>query len=169
MGDGNCGAKRPSWRNRGLYRKAEQSTIEELCPHVPNVIRFQMLTGRRRWHILGCYISPRDASNIEDIVAAIRVWPYRAQLLVAGNLNANLEDTERRPKAIVDRLTAAGMMDTGLHFPPWCKMWLKERCTSRMQRDGQEVRSQMDYILGTYCIFFQEMAVQDTRHHSTII
>ena len=35
-----------------------------------------------------------------------------------------------------------------------------------MQRDVQELRSQTDYILGIDRILFQEVAVQDTRHHS---
>ena len=35
-----------------------------------------------------------------------------------------------------------------------------------MQRDRQEVCSQTDYILGTYCRMFQDVAARDMQHHS---
>ena len=36
-----------------FYRKTEHFAIEELCLQSPNVIRFQLVTGRQRWHIVG--------------------------------------------------------------------------------------------------------------------
>ena len=48
-----------------LYRKAGHFVIEELRLHSPNVISFQMVTGRHRWHVVGFYIAPSDASIIE--------------------------------------------------------------------------------------------------------
>ena len=47
-----------------FYREAEHSAIEELCLHGPNIIIFQMLRERQRWHVVGCYIAPSDASTI---------------------------------------------------------------------------------------------------------
>ena len=47
-----------------LYREAEHFAIKELCIHGPNVISFKMVTGRRRWHVAGCYITPSNASTI---------------------------------------------------------------------------------------------------------
>ena len=43
------------------------------------------------------YISPIDASTIEDVAAAIRDRPYGDKILVDGNLNANLEKPEGTP------------------------------------------------------------------------
>ena len=80
-----------------FYREAEHFAIKELLLHVPNVISFQLVTGRWRWHVVEYYISPRDASTIEDVDAAIRAQPYRAEFLVAGNLNANLAEPEGTP------------------------------------------------------------------------
>ena len=75
-----------------------------------------MVTGRRRWHIVGCYIASSNASTIEDVIADIRAWPYWYKLLAARDLNANLEELEETPRAeaIADKLAAAGMMDVGL-------------------------------------------------------
>ena len=55
-----------------------------------NVISFHLVMERRWWHVVGCYISPRDASTIENAAAAIRYQPYRSEILVAGDINANL-------------------------------------------------------------------------------
>ena len=54
----------------------------------------------------------------------------------------------------------------GLHFLPRCNPWLKGRCTWSIQWDGQEVRSQTDYILVTDHRLFQDVDVRDTQHHS---
>ena len=48
---------------------------------------------------MGCYISPSDASTIEDVAVTIRYQPYGAKLLVAGDLNANLLELEGTPQA----------------------------------------------------------------------
>ena len=66
----------PSAHRGGIiffYRKAEHFTVEELHLHGPNVITFQLVTGRRRWNVVGCYIASSDASAIEDVDVAIRV------------------------------------------------------------------------------------------------
>ena len=34
-----------------------------------------------------------------------------------------------------------------------------------MNQEGREFRYRTEYIIGTYCILFQDVAVQDTRHH----
>ena len=56
-------------------------------------------------------------------------------------------------------------MDVGLQFLPRRKPWLKDRRIWIMQRYGQEVRSQTEYILGTDRRLFQDVDVRDTHHH----
>ena len=56
-----------------FYRGVEHFAVEELRPHGPNVITSQLVTGRRRWHVVGCYIVSRYASTIEDVNVAIIV------------------------------------------------------------------------------------------------
>ena len=55
-------------------------------------------------------------------------------------------------------------MDMGLHFLPRHKPWLQDSYTWIMKRDGQEVWSQTDYILGTDRRLFQVMDGRDTQH-----
>ena len=44
-----------------FHCEAEHFDIEYLLLHGTNVILFQLVTGWRRWHVVGCYIAPRDA------------------------------------------------------------------------------------------------------------
>ena len=52
------------------------------------------------------------------------------------------------------------------HFFPQQKPWLKDGRTRAMQRGGRYVRSQTDYILGTYSCIFQNVAFRDARHNT---
>ena len=47
-----------------FYHKADHFVIKELRLHGMNVIKFPLVTGRRRWHIAGFYMSPRYVSTI---------------------------------------------------------------------------------------------------------
>ena len=167
MGDGNGGAERLPWRRINFYRKAEHFSVKEIHLHGPNVIIFQMVTGRRTWHVVGCYITPSNASTTEDVAADIRDRPYGEKLLVTGNLNTNQIDPEGTPQgeAIVDELVSTGIEDMGLKFLQRCKTLLQDRCAWSMRRDGLEVRSRTNHILGTDLRLFQDVAVQDPRHN----
>ena len=111
---------------------------------------------------MGCYIYPRNTSTIEDVAAAIMDWNYRSELLVAGDINADLKYTGGKLwlEDILDKLAAAGLLDT--HFLPRHKPWLTDRCTWRMQQDRKDVHARTEYILGTYHRLFQDVAVQYT-------
>ena len=121
-----------------FYLEAEHFVIKDLCLHGPNVISFQLVTGRRRWHVGGFYINPSDALTIEYITVAIGNRTYGDGLLVDVDLNANLAGLEGTPRdeVIADKLAAADIVDMGLHFLPRRKPWLQDRCTWIMRRDG---------------------------------
>ena len=73
-----------------LYHEVEHLFIKELCLHGPNVIRLHLAMRRCWWHIVGWYITPSDASTIEDVMKFIRYQPYWSELLLSGNIIANL-------------------------------------------------------------------------------
>ena len=57
----------PSSHHGGVatfYREAENFAIEESRLHCPNVISFQLVIGRWRWHVVGFYITLDDALTI---------------------------------------------------------------------------------------------------------
>ena len=125
--------------------------MEALCLLGPNVASFQLVMGRQRWHVMGCYIAPDNASAIEGMVAAISRRPRGAKLLVAGNFNTDLVKPEgtTRVEEIAAELAAADLEDMSAHFLPRYKPWSRDRHTWGMRHGDQVVYSQTNYLLGT--------------------
>ena len=106
--------------------------------------------------------------TVERVVEALKDLPKVAELLVAGDMNANLADPEgdRREEDIAATMATEGLEDMSAHFHQrWCS-WFQYGRTWRMLRNGREVRSQTDYILGTDHRLFVNVSVQDPRHNS---
>ena len=78
----------------------------------PNVMVWQVVTGEKRWYIVGAYIAPEDEGNMETVVKAIRQRPPGAELMVAGDLNADILAPEgRRAESIATDLATKGLED----------------------------------------------------------
>ena len=151
-----------------FHRTALHFAVEAVYKSGPNFIGFQLVTGARRWYIVGCYLSPDDTSMIERVVEALRKRPKGAELLVAGDMNANLADPEgdSRGDDIADALATEIMEDISEHFLLRRRPWCQDRRTWSMIREGREVQSRTDYILGTYRRLFENVSVRDPRHNS---
>ena len=133
-----------------------------------NIFGFQLEMGERRWYIIGCFLVPDNTSTIESVIASLKERPRGLELLVVVDFNANLDHTEGdwRAEDIVAALTTARSEDIFSHLLPQQRPWCQDRRTWRMVRSGREVRSHMDYIMGTYCCLFMNVAVQDPQHNS---
>ena len=69
---------------------------------------------------MGCYLAPDDTSTIESVVAALKECPMGAELLVAGDFNANLAELEgdRRGEDTARAMATEGLEDISEHFLP---------------------------------------------------
>ena len=107
-------------------------------PYGPNVISFKVVTGRRRWYIIGCYIAPNNARTIERVVTALGDQPRGTALIVAGDLNTDLGEiaSNGRGTEIAAAITVAGLEDMTAHFLPRKRKWGRERRTWSMVRGG---------------------------------
>ena len=87
-------------------------------PYGPNVISFEVVTGRRRWYIIGCYLAPDNARRIERVVTAMGNQPRGTALIVAGDLNTDLGymACDGRGAEIAAAITEAGLEDMTAHF-----------------------------------------------------
>ena len=74
-------------RHRGgvavFHRPAPHFAVEAVQQFGPDVIGFQLVSGARRWYIVGCYLAHNDTSTIERFVKSLRHRPKGAELLVA--------------------------------------------------------------------------------------
>ena len=46
--------------------------------------------GKRQLYIIGCHLSPDDASVIECVVVTVRQFTHEYKYMVAGDFNANI-------------------------------------------------------------------------------
>ena len=142
-------------RHRGgiavFYREGAGFAVEEVRQYGTNVSSGEVVSGRRRVYIVGCYIAPDDAQTIERVVKALKDKPPGSALVVAGDLNTDLGEVEgdRRGTEISAAMTEAGLEDMATHFLPRRRRWGRERRTWAMVRGGKAERSKTDYILGT--------------------
>ena len=69
---------------------------------------------------MGVYIAPEATETVERVVEAIRKKPRGAELLVAGNFNADIAAPEGdwRAENIATELATAGLEDMARHFLP---------------------------------------------------
>ena len=62
-------------RHRGgiamFYREGAGFAVEEVRQYGPNVLSFEVVSGRRRWYIIGCYFASDDAQTIGG-----SSWPW---------------------------------------------------------------------------------------------
>ena len=113
----------PSRHHGGVaifYLSTPHFAVEAVEKFGPNVIRFQLVTGARRWYIMGVYLAPDNTETMERVSGAIRSRPRRTELLVAGDFNADLATPEggRRAEAIATLLATEGLEDMASHFLP---------------------------------------------------
>ena len=159
-------------RHRGgvaiFYCSEPHFTVKAVEKFGPNVIIFQLVTGARRWYIVGVYLAPDNTETMERVTKAIRSRPRRAELLVAGDFNEDLATPEgdRRAEDIATTLAMEGLEDMARHFLPRESRWCRYRRTWGMLRKGREVRSRTDYILGTDSRLLRNVSVRDPRHNS---
>ncbi len=116
----------------------------------PNLLTFQLVTGHKRFHVMGIYIPPNDTTGVDALWQAWEACPADCIPLVMGDLNIKFEHPRNaREKAIADLLDKINLIDSS------CKFWLrrcrmqsaKRQWTWRMKRMGRWHYSQPDYIL----------------------
>ena len=133
----------PSQHRGGValfYRPSALFEVEAVQEYGPNDLSFEVAKKARRWYIIGFYLAPDDAEKIERVVTALGDRPRGTALIVAGDLNTDLGDTENDSRGL--KITAA-MMETGVedmrvHFLPRKRKWGRERRTWSMVRKGPE-------------------------------
>ena len=116
-------------RHRGgvalFYREEAYFSVEEVRTYGPNVLSFKVVTGRRQWYIIGCYIAPEDSQTIERVVTALGDQPRGTALIVAGDFNTDLGEMASNGRGIdiAAAITEAGLEDMTALFLPRKSRW----------------------------------------------
>ena len=114
-----------------FYQNSLNFSVEAILQFSANVITCQLEMGERRWCIVGCYLDTVDAVTIWDVEAAMSERLRRKELIVAGDLNIDLERTggRVRDKDIAAVFATEGLEDLLKNLLPkrrlWCRDWRK--------------------------------------------
>ena len=96
-----------------FYRDSPNFSVEVIRQFSANVIACQLATGEWRWYIVGCYLTLVERVTIQDVEAAMKECPRGMEIVVTGDLNADLERT-----VATERLE-----DLSRHFLPQRHTW----------------------------------------------
>ena len=155
-----------------VYRKAEGWVLESIRCFGPNVIRAVLVSGQRRFLLVGVYISPSDDPGVTLAFLAEacrpptnRSWP----LLLLGDLNVNFDDLGDMNRIGAGRRleTAALVESLGLssmrgHFRQR-KRWIGRNWTWRQWRSGRLIGSVCDHILTNRTSVFANCQLKQPR------
>ena len=161
----------PSRHHGGValfYWESPVFAVEAIHQFGLNVIACHLETGGGRWYIVGCYLAPGYGATFWDVEAVIAERPNGTELIVAEDLNVDLERTGRRgqDEEIAAAVSTGGVEDLLVHFLQRQIAWNRDWRMWAMVRQGREVRTWTDYILGSNFWIFQNVAVWDLRHNS---
>jgi hypothetical protein len=91
--------------------------VEVYQAYGPNALSFQLVTGPKRWYVVGAYVPPSDTSTIEYVSKALDDQPEGVDPILIGGLNANLADPRLdRDHEIVAAAANHGLEDMFSHF-----------------------------------------------------
>ena len=105
--------------------------------------------GDRCCNIIGCYLAPGDGATIRGVETAMAERLRGTELIVAGDLNVDIERTVGRgqDEDIATAVATAGLEDILAHFLLQRRAWNRDRRMWAVMKQGREVRSRTDYIL----------------------
>ena len=152
------------------YRKSDHFEVEETVKHGPNVMAFQLETGRRRYYVVGAYLPPSDTTTIDHVRSAWAQCPKGCTPWLLGDLNVNLmHPLDERGEEIAEECSHMGLSDMSRHFRPRRKRTSRGRWTWSMMREGRHVSSQPDYFLAREedRRDFRGVTAMSPRHHDS--
>jgi hypothetical protein len=93
--------------------------VKAVRPLTPNLMSFQLVTGNKRFYIMGIYIPPNCTLGVDNIRVAWEACPTDCTPLIVGDLNIRFEDpTNNRADAIVDLLEEIKTTNLSRNFLP---------------------------------------------------
>jgi hypothetical protein len=144
----------------------------------PNLLTFQLVTGYKRFYMMGTYIPPNDTTGADALHEAWALCPANCIPLVLGDLNVNFKHPrDAREEQIINLLDKINLVDTSQKFAlRRCRMpAAKKRWTWQQKRIGRRHHSQPDYILareGNVChlrrVSFRTPVVHHLDHRAVV-
>jgi exonuclease III len=151
-----------------FYRtdKNDKWVIEGTKCFGPNVIRATLVSGRKRWLIIGAYIPPSetDGSTLNYIQSAAH--EANNPIILLGDLNVNLykmANANERQQETACLIASIGLQGLSQHFKQRNR-W--GNWTWTQERGGTQLKNICDYILVQEREDFQAFQIKQPRYDS---
>lgn len=159
----NLGGVALCWRDSAFYE------VEGISKHGPNVISCELVSGGRRWLVIGAYIPPSedDGSTCTHILAAQMRRPQLPVILL-GDLNVDFDQLwidAPRNMGIAAMVASLGVEDVISNFRQTRRH--ADGITWRQNRNNGEVSSRCDYILSSSSRIFTAVRIVTPRHYDS--
>ena len=152
-----------------FYRRSKQWHIEGTKTFGPNVIRTELVSGSKRWIIIGAYVPPSETDGATlDLIQQAATLTNVHPLIMLGDFNVELQPMRgqtynQRHEETSALFASLGLQDLGRNFVQrrgW-KDW-----TWSQHRNQDRIRSVCDYILVENRKDFQSFQIKQPRFDS---
>jgi exonuclease III len=147
-----------------FYKTSKHWHVEGTKTYGPNVIRTELVSGSKRWIIIGAYIPPSetDGTTLGWLQKATTVATTHP-LILLGDLNVNFYQTpaggfNERQEETLALVASLGLTDLSRHFTQ--RIGWKDWTWSSKRPDGHHDRSVCDYILVQERAHFQNFKIK---------
>ena len=144
--------------------------IEGERAHGPNVVSCVLVSGNRRWNVLGVYVPPSedDGETLHFVNEAVQYRGTNDPYILLGDLNVDLDrPKDFRGDEILSQVILMALEDVGDHYAHPRGRW-----TWSQYRTGRYIRSKTCYILAQELADFKRWAIKipriDTDHRAII-
>jgi exonuclease III len=139
--------------------------VEAQQKHGPNIISCILVTGTKKYPIIGTYIPPHDTTTLYYIAQACERFTGQSIILL-GDINIDLrkQTPTNRDTEIMALLATLGLEDMSTHFLQRKKF--RHGNTWQMGREGNIIQSRCDYTLGTDRRIFKYISIKDPFYNS---
>ena len=131
-----------------VWKESISWHMESIVAHGHDVLSGVLVSGQRRWQVIGVYIPPSadGVGHTTQVLHANQRYPRLPRILL-GDLNFDLDQPapDPRSQAIAATLAEVGVTDLGARFQP--RRRFCHRQTWRMNRSGGWISGRCDYLM----------------------
>jgi exonuclease III len=151
-----------------FYRKSDNFHTEGTKSFGPNVIMTLLISGKKRWRLIGAYVPPSetDGSTLEYIQQAASFGSTKTPLILMGDFNVNT----RRCRGLNNRQIATLALFASLGVSDIDKNFIQRKkrgyWTWSKEREGHTIYSRCDAICTTNSSDFSSFRIKEPRFDS---
>ena len=147
-----------------IWRAAKGWQVENMARFGPSAVILLMMSGARRWYVVGAYMPPNNTPDVHNVKQVLRAASKGLDMILMGDLNARLGDPcDEREEDLATALADRGLVNMTDHLFPRRNYRGSGSWAWSTQREGRRVTGRGDYTLSTDRISFTNAGLRETH------